>query len=495
MLNTKQILLGLTQTDEKELDKIKEDYYFYRGAIEDKDKLALDSITKGQSWITSDELDYIPTQLIDNKIESLIHKQARFFLGKEPILLLKARDKEQKQECEYFRIFIDDILTSNSFWSETLKAFRLATVTKRVLLRLEANEGEKIKLFYHDVNDFNYEYDPKDINKLKSVTIVRFIGNNEEGTELWNKYIYTMGTLEENKDETCILKTETYLGADLDTPIKVDVYNTKLSNIPCWVFINEQDLMDKKGKSDIKNLKVLQDQYNRKISDFSDALRFQMFGQTVIVDATEDSVNNAKIAPNALLPLVSKEDDGKQAQAYRVESSFSNAEPAKMFLNILEDSMYEKLSIPRPEQLNNIPSAKAIKYIYNDLIARCYEKWNDWEPNIISMIQLIAEICDKVNFYEGYDKTWSNLIYSIVLTKRFPIPEDEEDTKKLAMEEVKTNVRSHRSYIKDFGTDEDYEEAFNEIIEDNKSILAAEQDQFQMAIQSELDNIDNGTEK
>ncbi|MGL5712273.1 MAG: hypothetical protein ACRCX2_04585, partial [Paraclostridium sp.] len=146
MLNTKQILLGLTKEDKKELNKIKEDYFFYRGAVEDKDKLALEGITKGQSWIIADELDYIPTQLIDNKIEPLIHKQARFFLGKEPILLLKSRNKEDKEKCEYLRIFIDDILTSNSFWSETLKAFRLATVTKRVLLRLEANEGEKIKL-------------------------------------------------------------------------------------------------------------------------------------------------------------------------------------------------------------------------------------------------------------------------------------------------------------------------------------------------------------
>lgn len=408
--------------------------------------------------------------------------------------MLKSRNKEQKQLCEDFRIFIDDILELNEFWGNTFKAFRLATVTKRVLLRLEANEGQRIKLFYHDVNDFNYEYDSKDKNKLKSVTIVRYKGKQNDGTEIWNKYIYKMGIYEESQNETCILKTETYLNSDLDTPISTDIYNTKLSKIPCWVFINEPDLINKKGNSDILELKVLQDQYNRKLSDFSDALRFQMFGQTVIVDATEDSVNNANIAPNSLLALVSKDEEGRQAQAYRVESSFSNAEPIKIFLNLLEDSMYEKLSIPRPEQLNNIPSAKAIKYIYNDLIARCYEKWNDWEPNIISMIELIAEICSKLNFYEGYDKTWSNLDYTIVLNKRFPIPEDEEDSKKLAMEEVKTNVRSHRSYIKDFGNDEDYEEAFNEVIEDNQIILAAEQDQFQKAVQLELNNIDDGIE-
>ncbi|MGL5714194.1 MAG: phage portal protein [Paraclostridium sp.] len=489
MLTIKQILLGLNTKEMVELEKIKTDYFFYRGATVDEDLAALDIALRGQSWINADDVDFIPTQIIDNKIKPLIHKQARFFLGKEPILLLKSRQKEDKEKCEELRVFVDDILTDNGFWSDTMKAFRIATVTKRVLLRMEVNEGCDIKLCYHDVNDFNYEFDKKDKNKLKSVKFVRYLSRDGDN-ELWGRYIYEMSR-NEDASETCKLKTEIFSSLDLDTPVKKDIFDTKLSIIPCWIFINEHDLINRKGESDITDLKPLQNQYNRRLSDFSDALRFQMFGQTVIVDATEETVNEAKIAPNSLLPLVSK-DDGKQAQAYRVESSFSNAEPAKMFLNILEDSMYEKLSIPRPEQLNNIPSAKAIKYIYNDLIARCHEKWNDWEPNIISMINLIIEVCSKLNHYEGYSSTWNNLDYYIVLKKNFPIPEDEEDSKRLAMEEVKVNVRSNRSYIKDFGDDDDYEEAFNEVIEDNKSILAAEQDQFQIAVQNELGSIDDG---
>lgn len=85
---------------------------------------------------------------------------------------------------------------------------------------------------------------------------------------------------------------------------------------------------------------------------------------------------------------------------------------------------------------------------------------------------------------------WDKLEYSIVLDKRYPIPEDEEDKKKLALEEVNTNVRSHRSYIKDFSNDEDYEEHFNEVIEDITTINVAEQDQFLKRIDDEVNNCD-----
>ncbi|MDV9236550.1 hypothetical protein RZ870_019110, partial [Clostridioides difficile] len=52
------------------------------------------------------------------------------------------------------------------------------------------------------------------------------------------------------------------------------------------------------------------------------------------------------------------------------------------------------------------------------------------------------------------------------------------------------NVRSHRNYIKEFGDDEDYEEAFNEVLEDNEKIQSVEQDQFRKDAEIEIDNID-----
>ena len=490
----KDILLNLSDNEKKERLNVLSDLLFYLGECENKEAAVFDNILLGQSWITLDSLDYVPSQVIDNKIKPLINKQARFMFGKEPNILFKPLDKKDKESCEELRQYVDAILNASKFWSNTLKAFRLATVTKRVMLRLEANPGQPVRLYYYDINDFSYMLDPNDISKVNKVVLVRQdieTATKEESDQLWYRYTYYMN----DKKTSCYLKIETFNGNNLEVPIEIKEHDTGLSKIPCWIITNEQSIVNPYGLSDIKDLKPLQDSYNRRLSDFNDSLRFLMFGQTAIIDATEDTVNDCNIAPNALMALKSIEDTegNKQAKVQRVESNFTNAEPVKMYLKLLEDSMYEKLGIPRPEQLQSVPSAKSLKYMYSELVARCEEKWHDWEPVIRSMIRLIVEACSKFKCYDDWKEEWSNLLYNIVINKNYPIPEDEEDKKKLAMEEVQNNVRSHRSYIKDYSNDEDYQEHFKEILEDINSVSEAEQiDSFQKALESELSNNSTG---
>lgn len=485
-------LLKLSQAEKEERQKAKKDFIFYLGECEDKRAALLNFELLGQSWMNVDDLDYEPSQIIDNKIKPLIHKQARFMFGKEPDILFKPYDKNFKQTCEELRQYIDAILNASKFWSSTLKAFRIATVTKRVLLRLEANPNQPVRLFYHSIDDFNYENDSDDITKLKSVTFVREDPDNKKDNDsnnLWYRYTYYMN------GESCYLRTETFKENNLDLPIKETNKNTGLSKIPCWVIVNEQSINNIYGSSDIKDLRPLQNAYNRRLSDFNDALRFLMFGQTVIIDGNEDDVNSCNIAPNSLMAIKSLnlEEGGKQAQVKRVESGFSNAEPIKMYLKILDDSMHEKLAIPVEDKLTNVPSAKAIKYIFTELVARCEEKWNDWEPIIRSMLRLIVESCSKFNCYSDWDSSWNSLQYSIVINKNYPIPEDEEDAKRLAMDEVVSKVKSRKNYIKEYSNDEDYKEQFDEILEETTLIQNA-QDSMMNDANNEINNIDKELE-
>ena len=475
--DTREKLLGLNIKEKKERKQILKDLLFYRGECEEENKEAAisDNDLLGQSWINTDDLDYIPSQVIDNKVKPLIGKQARFMFGESPNLLLKPFDKENKESCEKLRQYIDAILKANRFWSNTLKAFRLATVTKRVMLRLEANPEQPIKLYYHDFNDFSYELNSNDSTRLNKAIIVKQDAstiNEEESKQIWNRYTYFMSN-KENEEFSCYLKTETFKGNDLDKSIETKEQNTELRKIPCWVITNEQCLSDPSGISDIKDLIPLQNQINRRTSDCADAIRFDMFGMNIIKDATTDSVNKAKIAPNSLLALVSL--NGKTTDAKKIESTFQNAEAAEKFIKRLDDSMCEKLSIPKPEQLKNIPSAKTLKYVYSELVSRCAEKWHDWEPVIRSMIRLIVESSGKFKCYDDWDSIWNELQYNIILKKNYPVPEDEDDKKRIAMEEVRSNVRSHRSYIKDFTDDENTENIMKEIAEDIATIANAEQ--------------------
>lgn len=491
-------LLELSKEELAERKKVRKDYYYFLGKCKDKDKALNDEALLGQSWVVSDNLDYIPTQDIRNKVKSLLKKQARFMFGKAPNILFKPYKKEDKESCEELRQFIDDILEENNFFSETLKAFLMCSVEKRVLLRLEANPKQPINLCYHKIKDFSYK---KEGRNLKSFTIVIQDKNTlgkENKDKIYYRYTYYMPETNdinkkengENKKTSCHLKIETFEGDrfDKNKSSKVVVRDTLLSKIPGFVIVNGGLLGNKFGESDLEDLKDAQNLYNKRISDFGDALRFQMFGQTVIIDATEGTVNNAKIAPNGLLPLQSIDEEGKKADAKILESSFSSAEPIEMYLKRAEHDMREALDMPEESNLKDIPSAKALKYMYNDLIARCEEKWNDWDNPIKQLIRLIIESCSKFECYPGWDKKWDNLKFRIVLKHNYPLPQDEEDKKRLAIEEVNSNVRSHRSYIKDYSNEEDVDGAINEIVEDIKTIASAEQDQFQKSLEYELND-------
>ena len=66
--------------------------------------------------------------------------------------------------------------------------------------------------------------------------------------------------------------------------------DTGLDFIPCYVIINEGLTGDLMGESDVAELIDLQNAYNHLISDDADALRFNMFPQTVATDAKAESL-------------------------------------------------------------------------------------------------------------------------------------------------------------------------------------------------------------
>lgn len=476
-MNNKELLLGLTTKEIQERELSTADFFYFLGKTRVKPGEAImNPKFRGQSWVNTDELDYKPTQDIRNKVKPLLKKQARFMFGKTPDVLVKPINSKDKNKCEELRQFLDKILEDNYFWSETLKAFLMCTVTKRVLLRLECDPNQPIRIYYHTIDEFSYTVDPMNYRKIQTVTIVNKTINSEldDSKNKWNRYTYYINEI----TKTCWLRTEIFSFQDIEKPEIVTEQDTLLDNIPAWVIVNGGLLNDMYGESDITDLKDAQDNYNKKISDFADALRFQMFGQTVLIDATKKSANSAVIAPNALLALESIDED-HTASAYRVESSFSNADAIEKFLSRAEADMYEELDIPRPEQLVNIPSAKSLKYMYNDLISRCEEKWQVWEAVIKTMLQLIMDCSDKFRGYpDSWDPSWMKIDFTFVIKHNYPIPEDLEDKKKLGIQEVDANVRSVRSYIREFSDEEDPDEALKEIVEDAQTITSAKMDQW-----------------
>lgn len=493
-------LLNLPYTEIRERRQVLADYIFYNGKSEDLEAAKNNPILYGQNWPVDDNVDYIPTQDIRNKVKPLLRKQARWMYGKEPTLVFKADDLKDKEKCENLRKYIEDVFEYNDFWNNTRKAFLEATIKKRVLLRVEANPKQPVVIKYESIENFYYK--EKNGRLLKVI----FFEEDEQNTfrEKYEDKIYYLHTyyyklVEKTIDETNKVseykpyyKKETYKNSELQEELTIDNEITISKTIPCWLIKNGGELNSNFGESDVTDLVDAQNQYNKRNSDFADALRFQLFGAETIIDGKEDDVNKLNVAPGALHAIRTSDEAmarSKQATIQRQEYNIGNSSAMDAYLNRADSDMREMLDMPKITDLNNIPSAKAMGYLYNDLIARCDEKFNDWEKPLLNLIDFIIEVGPFC--YPGiFDKAWLTMQYTKLIKRNVPLPSDIDDKKDKAMDEVSAKVRSRRSYIKEFSNEEDAENSFKEILEETTMIQNAE-DSFTSGLNQELNNTNN----
>lgn len=495
----KETLLKLTPQEKRERLEALSDYLFYRGKSIDLEAAKENPILLGQNWEVKDNVDYKPTQEITNKVKPILKKQARWMFGKEPTIVIKADDLKDKEDCENLRKFLDDVFEDNNFWNNTRKAFLEATIRKRVLLRVEANPGMPILIKYETIDNFFYK---EKNNKLISAHFFEedeknaYVDKEDEKIYYIHTYYYK---LIENKDKTKELqawyKKETYFNTKLQEELTVD-QDTGFSKIPCWLIKNGGELNSKYGESDVEELRDKQNSYNKTKSDMRDALKFGMFGAESIIDGNPEDVKNFKVAPNAVHAVRTRDElleSGKQASIQRLEYTMSNSSAVDSFLARTEDDMLQSMDIPRISDLSQIPSGKALGYLYNDLIARCDEKFNDWEGPLKELINFILEVGSTC--YPGiFNTKWLAMMYTLLIKRNVPLPSDEDDKKDKAMDEVKNNVRSHKSYIKEFSDEEDAEKAFQEILDEQQQISDSQADSYTKQLNDELNNDDQNLE-
>ena len=487
-------LLGLYSNDRRfieELREVKQYYEFYEGRVWTPEDDFNDD--RGQLWRVKDR-DYKPTREVRNITKKLMKKQKRFMTAVQPDIILSSVDDTDKDRIEDKRILLDRILDDGKFWNKFSKAFLDCTIGKRVLLVMSIDEEDEccpIKFRFYTMPEFTYEYDPNDSDKLLKVQIAYqdkdTVGKIQQ-EQRWHKWIYEM-----REDGYCWCTYEIVDGTNtiafVEVPVSPQIneevdaektqvelheeWNTMLTQLPCKVIFNDGLTGDIRGASDVKDLMDMATDYNKTVSDYRDALRFKMFEQPVFIDADSTSLQNIKIAPNAIIDLKSDPTlgDGSSsssiAKAQMLSSTFNFQAAADAYLERLKKDMYECMDQPLPESLVNVASGKALRMLNDDLISRCEEKWQEWDEAILWLLDLIETVVVEGGYYKDLPNIeCMSLETTCVLNHNYPIPDDEVETKEIAIKEVEAQVRSHQSYIREFGSQNEADKEFEEILEE-----------------------------
>lgn len=426
-----------------------------------------------QEWETSQGLDYTPTKKITNLIKKIIDTRARFMFGREmffdvrPIKMDAKGSTTHQEQAQEKEDLLHKILRENKFHSKILKAKKDCSIGGRVAIKLWGHKEVGLKIVFSPAMEFFPQYNLDDVDQLEKVVFLYAL-NNEESPE--NQRIKKQ--VWEMVGNQCILNETTHDGRGRIVSIEYQDYNTSLDFIPVVIITNGGLTGETEGVSDVAQLWDNQDAYNKLTSDDIDALKFQMFGQDVVTDASENSLKNIKVAPGAMIDLqtdIQHSTQGRQAAMHRLESQFSYKDKFEDTVNRIKNDMYDTLDVPNVslEQLRGLmQSGKSMKALYWGLMAACDEDWIEWGDALQQMAEYIFKMVDTYNLYNA--RKIAKYETSLKIQRTYPIAEDEIEQRKIDMEEVLAEVRSRKEYINKWSTVEDVESEIETILEEKQ---------------------------
>lgn len=420
---------------------------------------------KGQLWETRGGLDFTPTKRVTNNIKHLIKEVVRFMLSRMPeISILPINDDVSNAEkCAALESFIRKTLEDNGFAGKLTKAGRDQLIAGRVALKVSGQTGEGLKIAFRSALEAWAEYDLEDAEQLnKLIYLYQTQDAEAEKDQIFWVQLY------EKDDEAVYVSERVVDGEGTVKEDRLDKVRLPISYIPSRIIINDGLSGDIDGESEVKELKGLADAYNRVTSDDQDALKFNMFPQSVFIDASPDSLEKVKVAPKALIDLQSESNSGElQAKAQVLESGFNYGERAENVLNRLDLDMRKMLGVP-PKSLDeyraNGVSGKALKALYWPLITKCEEKWTEWDTALIWLVRCLYDLAVAY----GLADKFRGAEYTVKIEHLYPITDDEEDERAQDLREVAQGARSIKNFLEKWQPSIDSEAELQQIIREKR---------------------------
>lgn len=385
----------------------------------------------GQKWRSEDKY-LLAVIKITNYIKKLIKEEARFMLGKTPIINVLDKEGDSIEELQKQ---LDEILTKNLFNAKILKGGRDCFIGKRVAIKVNIVDNEPIITFVPATN-FMFSTQENLQNKLQKVIFYqKTLSAVTQHDERWWVQKYEM------INNKCYL---TELIADGTGKVLESIatnQNTGFDEIPCYIIINDGLSHDLIGESDVREILDNAFMYNRMASEDLDTLRKGMNRIIYVKDADSEAIDNFKLSPGALWDVQTDaiaSGEGKQADVGTIGTDFGYDSRIENALKRIKNDMYEALNIPMisNEDLKGMmTSGKSMKALYWQLITRCEEKFTVWRPALIWLADFILKYLNAKD-------------YVIEVENRYPLQEDEQEEMALDIQQVNTQVMSRRAYMR-----------------------------------------------
>lgn len=419
-------------------------------------------------------IDYEPTKLNINYLHKLIDTIAAWQFEKEPkvscppeqidassTVLSPDYQPSAEQQAENERAkarekLLQLVWNENSMHAQLLSAAKDRSITRTGVyarLHYDTRRG-KLKIFFHPSIEVIPVYDPFDAQQMTQCHFVAWLDPN--CTILW-KLSYWL-EWDENAGVYDCQVSEGIYNSDLElTEERLPRVSMGLDFIPVVRFPTDHLVGQTEGYSELEKLIDIQDEINRKFSDYSDALRFSMFSIKVLTDVDVDPKDPLKVAPSAVWNLGNTDGEGKTPKAQNLESTFNFDTTLNTYIDRLYAAMRELSEVPsfNASELNaGGLNDYAVQVMFSAIISKTQRAWIIWQAGLQQLNRYILRYMQARQDHErfSYDKTLLATAvdgndYDSKIIFGLPLPTDQKALIEQLSEEISNDIESTKGAI------------------------------------------------
>lgn len=428
-------------------------------------------------------IDYEPTKLSMNYPRKLVDSLAAWQFEKEPkvsvppdviddpaAMLGAEYEVSPAQAAENTRAKAKERLLTWVWDDNRLHEKLLAAAKDRLIteagvyarLHYDKRRGD-IRVFFHPSIEVIAVHDPWDVDVITEVHFVAYL--DEELRDLWKLSYYLVWRGDEDTGSyDCEIEEAVYRVEDSDdkktsglrlTDERVARQSMGLDFIPVVHIPTDSLTGQTRGYSELDRMTTIADEIDRKLSDYSDALRFEMFAIALLVNVEEDRDNPLKVAPSAKWNLGTAAKEEGQPDAKRLESGFKFKDAIESYLDRLYAALHEISEVPvvnTAEMKTGGINDLALKLLFSSIISKTQRSWVTWQSRLQTLNEYILRYMqarsnhprfkyDKSLLTEVDQEYYSEIIFGL------PLPADQKALVEQLSEEISMQIESIQGAI------------------------------------------------
>ncbi|MDA1545852.1 phage portal protein [Bacillus cereus group sp. TH253LC] len=443
-------------------------------------------------YMKPSQLDYEPTKLELNYPRKIVDTIAAWQFEKEPkvtvppdvlddpaLMIQPGYEPSEEQQTENSRAKAKERLLTwvwddNRMHEKLLAAAKDRSISRTgVYARIHFdNRRGEFKIIWHPSTEVIAVHNEWDKDQLDVVHFIAWL--DDEQTRLW-KLSYYLVWHEEAGTYDCEIEEAVHDG-DLNVQeSRVERSSMGLDFIPVVHVPTEKLSGRTTGYSELEKTIELSEEIDRKMSDYSDAIRFEMFAINLLVNVDEDPKNPLQIAPGAKWNLGDGDKESGVPSASKLESGFKFKETIEAYLDRLQKRLHEKAEVPivnTADMNTGGINDMAIQLMFSSIISKTQRSWVIWQSRLQTLNEYILRYMKARVEHPRfkYDKEMLAKVdnyYSSEIIFGLPLPQDQKALIEQLGEEISNEIESIKGAITRSGK-ENAEQKFMEIIQERQ---------------------------